>query len=153
MASCPPNPIAEVFSHAGLRCTRQRMALYAALQSCKQHPTAEELRGLVLSEVPGVSLATVYNTLDALCGVGLARRLDGAGPAGSARYDAGADHHPHMRCLETGKVDDLPSDLARQLIDAIPDEALASLEDRLGFSIERVNVELLGRYHNVNARS
>lgn len=146
MSSCDCQSIQEQFSAAGIRCTKQRLALYDALMACQTHPTAEELRGLVQEDVPGVSLATVYNTLDALVDAGLARRLEGAGPAGSARFDAGSDQHPHIRCSRSGRVADVPDDLARLMLDALPDATLADLEERLGFRISQVHLEFVGEF-------
>ena len=35
--------IRELFSHHGIRCTRQREDIYAALHASRAHPTADEL--------------------------------------------------------------------------------------------------------------
>jgi Fe2+ or Zn2+ uptake regulation protein len=59
----------------------------------------------VRQRVPGLSLATVYTTLEILVGAGLAGRL--VGPDGVARYDARTDGHDHRRCLACGRIDDL----------------------------------------------
>jgi len=65
----------ELFAKHSLRCTRQRMAVYEALLSCDSHPTAEELFRLVKPRTERLSLATIYNTLEALEDVGLVRRM------------------------------------------------------------------------------
>ena len=136
----------ELFANAGLRYTKQRRALYEALARSKQHPTADELHHLVQTHLPGISLATVYNTLEALCGAGLAQKLPSANPGGSARYDADLSHHLHIRCSRTGAVADVPEDLSRAILDMIDDGQLAELEDRLGFTIQQVQVEFVGEY-------
>lgn len=89
----------------GARPTRQRRAIFAALSSRCDHPTAETLHRAVRSRVPGLSLATVYTTLEILVGAGLAGRL--VGPDGVARYDARTDGHDHRRCLACGRIDDV----------------------------------------------
>lgn len=87
------------------RPTRQRRAIFAALSGRFDHPTAETLHRAVRRRVPGLSLATVYTTLEILVRAGLAGRL--IGPDGVARYDARTDGHDHRRCLACGRIDDL----------------------------------------------
>jgi len=156
----------DVFNAAGLRCTRQRKAIYHALQSVTCHPTADELYHLVLDQSAepnghshghaddrgccddegGLSLATVYNTLEALCKAGLVRKLPGAGSNGSARYDGTRDDHLHLRDAATGSVADAPGDVSRAVLNHLPQSVLKEIEQRLGFRVREVQVELVGEY-------
>ncbi|MCC7205281.1 MAG: transcriptional repressor [Phycisphaeraceae bacterium] len=137
-----------VFTRHGLRHTRQRQAIYEALAATKEHPTADELFRMVSPRTPGLSLATVYNTLEAFCEVGLAMRIastsNGKRGTGSARYDATVDNHLHLRCQQTGAVIDVPDELSQRLLDRIPSELLAELEAKLGFKVEQVQIEFVG---------
>ncbi len=45
------------------RLTKQRKAIFAALQGDTSHPTAEEIYWRVKHELPHISLATVYRNL------------------------------------------------------------------------------------------
>lgn len=141
--------IRDVFSHAGLRCTRQRVALYEALSGRTDHPTADDLYQQLSSNLEGISLATVYNTLEAFCAAGIAQKL--ACNGGSARFDADTHNHLHLRDEATNTVADVPDDLSRELLNHLPQDALHQLEKKLGFKIHRVNIELVGekaRRHN-----
>src|SRR5262245_60720763 len=89
----------------GERPTRQRRAVFAALVDRTDHPTAETLHRIARRNIPDLSLATVYTTLEVLVDAGLAGRL--AGPDGVAHYDARTDAHDHRRCLGCGRIDDL----------------------------------------------
>jgi Fe2+ or Zn2+ uptake regulation protein len=60
-------------------------------------------------EIPDISLATVYKSLETLVGCGLAVKLTYGD--GSARYDGRTDPHPHARCLTCGAVLDVPGRL------------------------------------------
>jgi Fur family transcriptional regulator, peroxide stress response regulator len=147
----PVEPAPEALTRHGLRCTRQRVALYEALHASKSHPTADELYRTVGPQVDGLSLATVYNTLDAFCRVGLVQKLapsdlDPEGVRGSARYDATTHNHLHVRCKRTGAVRDVPDDLGQKLLDNLPADVLAEFESKLGFKIDQVQIELLGEY-------
>jgi len=89
----------------GARPTRQRRVVYAALAERFDHPTAEAIHRAARRRSPGMSLATVYTTLDLLVEAGLAARV--AGPDGTARYDARIDRHDHRRCLACGRIEDV----------------------------------------------
>jgi len=68
--------IAERLRAAGLRPTRQRVALARLLfDGCDRHVTAEVLHEEALSRKVPVSLATVYNTLHQFKEVGLLREV------------------------------------------------------------------------------
>ncbi len=89
---------------AGLRATRPRVAVLAAVQ---QHPHADTATVLaaVRAEVGEVSHQAVYDVLDALTAAGLLRRIQ---PRGSlARYEARTgDNHHHVVCRFCSAVAD-----------------------------------------------
>ena len=144
----PGQPTDRLFAATGLRCTKQRKALYEALAASRSHPTADELFRQVNPRVDGLSLATVYNTLEAFCQAGLVQKLPGAGTNGSARYDAVRGDHLHVRCQSSGAVADVPRDLSQQVLQRIPPDLLQELESRLGFRIDQVQIELVGQFQN-----
>ena len=54
-------------AEAGLRPTAQRSVVYGVLlDHAKEHPTADEIFIQAKTEKPEISMATVYNCLDAL---------------------------------------------------------------------------------------
>ena len=100
-----PQRFDQVLRSNGARPTRQRRALYASLAGRDDHPTAEALHRQVRRQVPGLSLATVYTSLEVMAQAGLVGRLQG--PDGIARYDARMDPHDHRRCMRCGSIEDL----------------------------------------------
>lgn len=132
------------FAHHGLRMTRQREAVFQALNCTHSHPTAEELLGQVHKIDPEVSQATIYNTLEAFVGCGLARRIPSPNSGGACRYDADIAEHVHL-ILDDGRVMDVPMDLSQQLIDAIPQSVLDELARRTGIELSGIKIELMGR--------
>jgi len=118
----------------GQRFTEQRAAVYRFLVGTDTHPTADEVFTAVRAEIPDISLATVYKSLETLVGCGLAAKLTYGD--GSARYDGRTDPHHHARCLACGAVVDVPGKL-----DPASLEALGPVS---GFSVAGYRLELLG---------
>lgn len=143
----------KTFADHGLRCTRQRRAIYDALTLNQSHPTADELFQMVKKLDDGMSLATVYNTLEAFCGSGLAYKIAGCGGNGSTRYDAGGDDHMHLRCRKTGRIVDAPHDLGERILEHIPQELINELEDRIGFTVNKVQLDLVGEFKKTPIKS
>lgn len=104
---------------AGLRPTRQRLALAALLvgDGKNRHVTAESLHASAQSAGDGVSLATVYNTLRAFCDAGLMQEVmvDGS----KSYFDTRTDDHPHYFWEDEAELTDAPSDTLR--ITGLPD--------------------------------
>ncbi len=117
------------------------MDVYRALASTKSHPTAEELHRMVQVESPTTSLATVYNTLEALCSASLARRI--ATTQGATRYDADVSNHVHV-IRDDGIVMDVPSELAAEVMSALPSNLGARLAQCVGGDVHRITIELSG---------
>jgi Fe2+ or Zn2+ uptake regulation protein len=133
----------EVFARVGLRCTRQREVLYEALRACRSHPTADELFHLAASRgglEPGeLSLATVYNTLEALVEAGLCRRVPC--PSGAARFDGEMRDHIHVLTADN-RVMDLPDDLGRRVLGAISADLVRDIEGRLGVGLATLSIQV-----------
>lgn len=130
-----------VFERYGLRCTKQREVIYAALAATKSHPTADELFHAVIAVEPGLSLATVYNALEAFSEVGLVRRLPCHLGSGACRFDADTTDHVHV-ARSDGRIEDVPHELSSRLLSSIPSEVLADMERRMGIRIEGLSVQL-----------
>lgn len=142
--------IQRCFNDHGLRLTRQREAIYRALAATKSHPTADDLHQAVRERERGLSLATVYNTLEAFCRVGMAQKI--ATGQGATRYDADCDNHLHLRSQSSGDVKDAPDEVSKLILDRLPRKALREVERKLGFQIRQVQIELVGEYVEGKAR-
>ena len=60
----------EQLEKSGLRFTPQRQHVYSVLLQKRDHPTAEEVFIRAKKGMPDISMATVYNCLDALVSCG-----------------------------------------------------------------------------------
>ncbi len=90
---------------AGLRVTRPRLAVLAAVQA-QPHLDTEALIDAARAVLPSVSHQAVYDVLRVLTDSGLVRRIQ---PQGSvARYEARVgDNHHHLVCRSCGAITDI----------------------------------------------
>jgi Fe2+ or Zn2+ uptake regulation protein len=105
--------LAELLRQRGLRATSQRVVMHRLLREHNRHVTAEELLGEAAEKLPGVSLPTVYATLELFEELGIVRRVNGGG--GTLLWDTRAEAHGHMICSRCGRIEDMeiPIDLER----------------------------------------
>jgi Fe2+ or Zn2+ uptake regulation protein len=128
----------QALEESGQRFTEQRLAVFEFLADTKTHPTADEVFLAVRNRVRGISLATVYKSLETLVGCGLASKLSYSD--GSARYDGRTDPHPHARCASCGKLFDVPGTLNREQIEELRRETPE-------FTVTGYRLELSGYCH------
>jgi Fur family iron response transcriptional regulator len=122
--------VAELLRGAGLRPTRQRVALARLLfAEGDRHVTAERLHEEALACKVPVSLATVYNTLHQFTEVGLLREvaIEGA----KTYFDTNTSNHYHFFCERSGDLLDISTGDIR--IEGLP-------EAPEGMTISRVDV-------------
>jgi Fur family transcriptional regulator, iron response regulator len=94
-AGCPTRSIDERLRDAGLRPTRQRIALGGLLfAKGDRHLTAEDLHEEAVRAGVQVSLATVYNTLHQFTDAGMLRVL--AVETAKTYFDTNTSDHHHF---------------------------------------------------------
>lgn len=94
---------------AGLRPTRQRQHLGRLLFGAEdRHVSAEQLHREAQEAGLGVSLATVYNTLNHFTRAGLTREV--TAEPGRVYFDTNTSDHHHFLIEETGELIDIPPD-------------------------------------------
>ncbi len=131
----------------GLSVTHQRLAIFEALASSREHPSAEQLHKAVQRRIPTLSLATVYKNLEALKAIGAVADVNPLHEQG--RYEAalpgtgaGQRHH-HLVCVSCKKVRDLhDSELDRLRV-----------RDAQGFDVRAVRVQAEGLCPECQARA
>jgi Fur family peroxide stress response transcriptional regulator len=90
---------------AALRLTPQRAEILRLLEGNKAHPSAEDIYARLRRKFPGVSFATVYNTLQALLARGELAEIK-IDPA-RARFDPCTGRHAHLMCVKCGVIADV----------------------------------------------
>jgi len=89
----------------GLRSTSQRENVYAVLLQERDHPTAEDVFLRAKQRLPDISMATVYNCLDALVKCDLVKQVKVR--RGATRFCPNMREHCHFYCQACGEVFDI----------------------------------------------
>lgn len=126
-----PGELNHRLATSGLRLTPQREHVYSVLLRKRDHPTAEEIFLRAKRDRPDISMATVYNCLDALVLCGLVRQV--TVERGAARFCPNMTEHCHFYCDACGTVFDIP----------LPGEGALALPR--GFKAQRYEVTVHGR--------
>ena len=84
---------------------RKRDAILAYLRSTDQHPSAETVYTSLKTQIPDLSLGTVYRNISLFKDQGLIISLGSVN--GVERYDGNIDPHVHFVCTGCGTVTDL----------------------------------------------
>jgi Fur family peroxide stress response transcriptional regulator len=110
----------------GQRVTMPRLMVHRFVAGAPRHVTAEDVH----AELPSLSFATIYSTLDLLEDLRLVRRVSTL--EGAAVYDSRADAHDHAVCRRCGRM-----------FDVEPAEVRSGPAPE-GFRVERAVVQLVG---------
>lgn len=89
----------------GLRMTKQRREVLAVILADRDHPTAHDVFMRAQSRMPTISLATVYNCLEALVTHKIVRQVNLERE--SSRYCPNLTDHCHFQDEKSGKIHDV----------------------------------------------
>ena len=103
--------IAEHLKEVDVKPTPQRMAITKFVLTEADHPTADDVFAWAQKNVSNISLASVYNTLNALVAEGLLKEYR-FGHTPKLIYDSNTDEHFHFYNQGENKLIDIhPSDI------------------------------------------
>jgi|ECHnycMinimDraft_1075156.scaffolds.fasta_scaffold04363_1 Fur family peroxide stress response transcriptional regulator len=88
----------------GYKITPQREYVLDLFLNSKEHPSAEALYGMVKERFPYISLSTVYNTLNTLVDIGLAKTIY---LEDKTYFDPNLEPHSHFICEHCGSIYDM----------------------------------------------
>ena len=124
----------DLIKEKGHRLTNQRLAILKILSESKDHPSVESIFNKVKKDFPVTSLATVYKTINLLKSYNEVMEL-GFADKGS-RYDGFRPYpHPHVICMECGKIVDSYTD-----VDLLTNQ----VSENTGFEIKSHRVDFFG---------
>ena len=119
-------------STSGFRFTPQRQHVYDVLIEERDHPTAEEVFIRAKRTMPEISMATVYNCLDALVQSGCARQV--TVDRGATRFCPNMREHCHFYCDTCERVFDID----------LPGEGPVGITLPKGFKAARFEIAIHG---------
>ncbi len=123
----------ERLATGGFRFTPQRQHVYNVLLEKRDHPTVEDVFIRAKHDLPEISMATVYNCLDALVKCGLVRHVNLDRSA--TRYCPNMREHCHFYCDGCGGIYD---------IDFAAGSGGAGLQIPEGFKVKQFDVSIRG---------
>ena len=127
------NQLNERLATSGFRFTAQRQHVYNVLLDKRDHPTAEEVFLRAKHDMPDISMATVYNCLDALVKCSLVRQVNV--DRGATRFCPNMQEHWHFYCDHCGGVHD---------VDAAADRQSMAFQLPDGFKVNHYEISLRG---------
>ena len=117
----------------GVTVTPQRTAVLEFLWGNPDHPSPDEVYRKVKRRFPYISRATVYNTIKALAEAHVLQEV--LVQQEMTRVDANVSQHHHFRCVQCGKVEDMPYGLLTKA---------QAAERAKGYQIQEVHVVVKG---------
>lgn len=126
----------RALDYGGLRSTRQREHVFGVLLGKRDHPTADEVYARLKMEMPSISLATVYNCLEALVECKLVKQVNFEREP--SRFCPNLAEHAHFYDEDSGSVFDID----------LPEELFEKLKGVLPNDLEATTVELSFRGKN-----
>lgn len=123
----------------GLKVTPQRVAIYEAVLQLKNHPTAENIISFIKKNHPNISVGTVYKVLDSLVENQLLRKVKNEKDV--MRYDAIMEHHHHLYCLKTDRIEDF----ADPELDELVAQYFAKKKIK-GFKVKEITLQITGDF-------
>mgnify|MGYP005843491869 CR=1 FL=1 len=98
--------IAGKLLEKNIKPSYQRIKIFEYLTEKRNHPTVDRIFNDLLKEIPTLSKATIYNTLDLFKEAKLAKVLTIEDT--ETRYDAEVSDHGHFKCESCGRIYDFP---------------------------------------------
>ena len=126
--------LTELLRRRGQRVTPQRLVLHRVLRQRDAHVTAEEALRAVGSQLPNVSLPTIYATFELFEELGIVRRV--AMEGGPILFDSRTQDHNHVACRRCGRVEDIEV--------PVDDERVRRAARAAGYEPERTDVVVVG---------
>ncbi len=116
------------------RYSRQREAILKNLQCRTDHPSADMVYESIRSEIPNISLGTVYRNLNTLSENGSILRFS---VEGKERFDGNVTPHIHFICNGCGAIHDA--------FDSCVDNFISQVSTLLNCTVDGANLVFQGK--------
>jgi Fur family ferric uptake transcriptional regulator len=125
----------QALERAGLRVTRQRLAVLEALQGRTEAVTAQDLHQELRTQERSPGLATIYRTLSSLAQADVLDTFSTDGEQSFRMCDS-KHHHHHLVCRGCGSVEEVTSEAIESWV--------ARIARKRGFEVTGHSAEVYG---------
>lgn len=120
-----------------IKATHQREVILNTVLKCKNHPTTEQVYELTKKEIPSISLATVYKTLETFADKGIISKT--LTIEGQARYDPNLNAHGHIYSSNSNEIIDYVDDELNTVI-----SNFFKMKKVKNFHIKKISLNIIG---------
>ena len=131
----------QILKEKELKITPQRLVVLEAIYTLKTHPTGEEIIVFIKERHPNISVATVYKVLDVFVEKGIVRKVKTENEV--MRYDAFMEHHHHLFCADSNRIEDYQNEELDTLLRDFFDSKKIK-----GFKIKDFQLHITGTFKN-----
>ena len=126
---------------SNLKVTPQRIAVLEALNSLKDHPTADKIKEYVVQNHPNIAVGTIYKTLETFVEKGLVKKVKTEKDV--MRYDAILEKHHHLYCEDTERIEDFFDDELNAML-----EKYFKKKKIPNFKIKDIKLQIIGTFND-----
>lgn len=127
--------------NSNLKVTPQRIAVLEALNSLKDHPTADKIKEYVVKNHPHIAVGTIYKTLETFVEKGLVKKVKTE--QDFMRYDAILDKHHHLYCEDTERIEDFFDEKLNAIL-----EEYFKKKKIPNFKVKDIKLQINGTFNN-----
>jgi len=127
--------------NSSLKITPQRMAVLEALNSLRNHPTADNIKEYVVKNHPNVAVGTIYKTLETFVKKGLVKKVKTEKDV--MRYDAILKKHHHLYCEDTEHIEDFFDEKLNSLL-----EEYFKKKRIPNFRVKDIKLQIIGNFND-----
>lgn len=124
--------ISKILKEKGIKPSYQRIKILELMLNCNCHPTVDDIYLKLINEIPTLSRATVYNTVNKYVEADIIHKVK-IDDENEARYDAILDLHGHFKCAS-----------CKRIYDFKVNESISRYEDLKGFHVDQRSLQVSG---------
>lgn len=129
--------VKNLLIQAQLKATHQREVILRIVLDCRNHPSTEYIFELTRKQIPSISLATVYKTLEAFVKASLISKT--LTTEGQLRYDPNLTTHGHIYSNNSNEIIDyFDEDLNKVISDFFKKKKVRN------FHIKKISLNIIG---------
>jgi len=132
--------IRDKLHEKGLKVTPQRVAIFEAILSLDNHPTADDIIAFIKKNHPNISVGTVYKVLDTFVENKLLKKVKTEKDI--MRYDPHFSNHHHLYCSDTDRIKDYEDEQLNILI-----SDYFKKHKIMNFKIQDIKLQITGTFN------